>query len=91
MIEYTIGKNDANIRADRFLLKATSAPSSMIYKTFRKKDVKVNGKWIKEDYLLKEDDILRIYIKEDFRAEKSVSYCELTAKIVFEDENIILY
>lgn len=91
MIEYTIGKNDANIRADRFLLKATSAPSSMIYKTFRKKDVKVNGKWIKEDYLLKEDDILRIYIKEDFRAEKSVSYCELTAKIVFEDENIIFF
>ena len=47
MIEYIIGRNSASLRADRFLLKATTAPSSLIYKAFRKKDVKINGKWIK--------------------------------------------
>ncbi len=79
------------MRADRFLLKATTAPSSLIYKTFRKKDVKINGKWIKEDYILQEGDVLRIYIKEDFRKEKAVSKVTLTAPIVFEDENIIIF
>lgn len=91
MIEYIIGKNSAGIRADRFLLKATSAPSSLIYKAFRKKDVKVNGKWIKEDYVLHEGDVLRIYIKEEFRKEKEVKECELTAPIMYEDENIIIF
>ena len=75
MIEYIIGRNSSGIRADRFLLKATTAPSSLIYKTFRKKDVKINGKWIKEDYVLSEGDVLRIYIKEDFQKEKEVKSC----------------
>ncbi len=91
MIEYIIGRNSCDIRADRFLIKATTAPSSLIYKAFRKKDVKINGKWIKEDYILCEGDVLRIYIKEDFRKEKEVSKVTLTAPIVFEDENIIIF
>ena len=91
MIEYIIGRNSASLRADRFLLKATSAPSSLIYKAFRKKDVKINGKWIKEDYILCEGDILRIYIKEDFQKEKNVTFAPLTAPILYEDENIIIF
>ena len=91
MIEFVTGKNSAQLRADRFLLKATTAPSSMIYKAFRKKDVKVNGKWIKEDYILCEGDILRIYISEEFRKEKKVSMCPLTAPVIYEDENIIIF
>ena len=91
MLEYIIGRNSCDIRADRFLIKATTAPSSLIYKAFRKKDVKINGKWIKEDYILREGDVLRIYIKEDFRREKEVSKVTLTAPIVFEDENIIIF
>ncbi len=91
MLEYIIGRNSASLRADRFLVKATTAPSSLIYKAFRKKDVKINGKWIKEDYILQEGDVLRIYIKEDFRKEKEISKVPLTAPIVFEDENIIIF
>ena len=91
MIEYIIGRNSSQIRADRFLIKATEAPSSLIYKAFRKKDVKVNGKWIKEDYVLSEGDVLRIYIKEDFRKEKAFVPCEVTAPVLFEDENIIIF
>lgn len=91
MIEYIIGRNSSNIRADRFLLKATTAPSSLIYKAFRKKDVKINGKWIKEDYILFEGDVLRIYIKEDFRKEREIEECPLTAPIMYEDENIIIF
>ena len=91
MIEYIIGRNSSNVRADRFLSKATTAPSSLIYKAFRKKDVKVNGKWIKEDYVLCEGEVLRIYIKEEFQKEKEVTSCKLTAPIIYEDENIIIF
>ncbi|MBR1969549.1 MAG: RluA family pseudouridine synthase [Clostridia bacterium] len=91
MIEYTISKNDSNIRIDKFLFKATTAPSSLIYKTFRKKDVKVNGKWVREDYLLSENDVVRIFISEEFKAKKKYSLCPLEAKIEYEDENIIVF
>lgn len=91
MIEYIIGKNSSSIRADRFLFKATSAPSSLICKAFRKKDVKINGKHIKEDYILREGDILRIYIKEEFQKEKKFEKCPLTSPVVYEDENIIVF
>ena len=91
MIEYIIGRNSAALRADRFLLKTTTAPSSLIYKAFRKKDVKINGKWIKEDYILCEGDVLRIYIKEDFQKEKKVTATPLTAPILYEDANVIIF
>lgn len=91
MIEYIISKNDKDIRIDKFLFKATSAPSSLIYKTFRKKDVKVNGKWVREDYILSENDVVRIFISEEFRVEKKVNLCPLEAKIEYEDENIIVF
>ncbi len=91
MIEYIISKNDKDIRIDKFLFKASTAPSSLIYKTFRKKDVKVNGKWVREDYILSENDVVRIFISEEFKAKKEVNLCPLEAKIEYEDENIIVF
>ena len=91
MLEFTIGKNDKSIRADRFLLKATTAPSSLIYKAFRKKDVKVNGAWIKEDYILSENEVLRIYISDEFLKQKKVSVLDLFVPILYEDDFIIIF
>ena len=91
MIEYIISKNDKDIRIDKFLFKATAAPSPLIYKAFRKKDVKVNGKWVREDYILSENDAVRVFISEEFKAEKKVNLCPLKAKIEYEDENIIVF
>ena len=42
-----------------------NASSNFIYKMFRQKDVKVNGKKEKIDYILKENDVVSIYLKED--------------------------
>ena len=91
MLEFTIGKNDKALRADRFLLKATTAPSSLIYKAFRKKDVKVNGAWIKEDYILSENEVLRIYISDEFSKQKKVSEFEFSVPILYEDDFIIIF
>jgi len=91
MLEFLIGKNDSGVRADRFLLKATSAPSSLIYKTFRKKDVKVNGIRIKEDYILSENETLHIYISDEFLIKKAVKKPSVSVPIVYEDEYIIIF
>lgn len=62
MREYTVTKNDAGRRADRFLAKAApDLPASAIQKAFRKKDVKRNGKPCRADERLAEGDAVRLY------------------------------
>ncbi len=87
MIEFKINKNDSGQKAEKFLFKATTAPSSLIYKTFRKKDVKINGRWIKEGYLLQEGELLSIYISDEFLRKTKTSSAPMP-EIVYEDENI---
>ena len=44
-MKYIITENEANQRIDKFLKRMLKdAPISFIYKMFRQKDVKVNGK-----------------------------------------------
>ena len=55
MKKIKISSKEANQRVDKYLKKYLNlAPLSFIYKLFRKKDVKVNGHWVKENYILKE-------------------------------------
>ena len=45
MKEFTIGRNDAGQRLDRFVSKAAPLiPESLLQKTLRKKDIKINGR-----------------------------------------------
>lgn len=97
MKEFLITKENANQRADKFIKKyLNEAPLSFIYKTFRKKDIKVNNKWIKENYILKEGDVLKVYISDKKIAEfnKPIDISEIKTKvnldIVYEDENILI-
>ncbi|UTY39213.1 S4 domain-containing protein [Allocoprobacillus halotolerans] len=49
-----IDENYENQRIDKYLKKLLcQAPSQLIYKMLRKKDVKVNGVRVKENYILK--------------------------------------
>jgi len=94
MEKFVITKQDANQRVDKFIRKSlNNTPLSMIYKLFRKKDVKVNGHPVKEDYILQEKDELAIYLpaeKEKFVIEKSYRPVQPSFKIVYEDENILI-
>ena len=91
-----VTKNDSGQRLDKFLIKyLSSMPKSLVYKSLRKKRVKVNGKRAKEDLILKEGDLLELYINDEFFETKdeiheflSLSSCELD--VVYEDENIII-
>ena len=45
MKEFIIGRNDAGQRLDRFVSKAAPLiPESLLQKTLRKKDIKINGR-----------------------------------------------
>ncbi len=89
---FTIGSNDAGQRADKFLTKACpSLPKSLLYKTFRKRDVKCNGKRITAETVLQAGDALAVYLPDDCFVQKkplSVQAAVPLPEIVYEDAEI---
>lgn len=95
MKEITISKRDENQRIDKYIRKyLNDAPLSFIYKLFRKKDVKINGHWVKQDYIVQEGEVLTIYVTDEqlkeFVKEKDVKAKPFTYPIIYEDENILI-
>lgn len=95
MKSLTISSKESNQRVDKYLKKfLNEAPLSFIYKLFRKKDVKINGHWVKENYILKEGDELTIYVTdsqlEEFNKPKKIEKVNLNHEIIYEDENILI-
>ncbi len=91
----TIGANDAGQRLDKFLTKAyQNLPQSMLYKSIRKKDIKLNGKRCEISTRLQEGDVLSMYLKDEFFQQKPQEYDFLKApdklSILYEDENLLL-
>ena len=94
MREITIEKNDAQQRLDRFLRKyLAKAPLSVIYSVIRK-DLKVNGKRQKEDYMLAEGDVLQLYLLDGEIAKYTQKLRKHSAKrqfsIIFENDDLII-
>ncbi len=94
-MKFTIKDTDAHQRIDKFLKRALKdAPVSFLYKMFRQKDVKVNGKRVAIDYLLSEGDEVDVYLKEDllekFRKEQVLRPVKPDFTILYEDENILV-
>ncbi len=93
MKTFTVNKNDAGQRLDKFLTKACpSLPKSALYKYIRKKRIKINGKRAEISSRLNEDDVVALYINDDFFEQKEDA--DFTASsdidVAFEDENIIV-
>ena len=96
MREFSINKNDAGQRMDKFLTKAVSAlPKNLMYKYIRLKRIKLNGKRCEISTKLSEGDSVQLYINDEFFPEKrDEAHRFLNApkdiEIVYEDENILL-
>ena len=58
--------------------------SSMIFKTLRKKDIKVNGKRTSENIVIYTDDIIEIYLEDRFLFDN------FELDIIYEDDNILV-
>ncbi len=96
MREFTIGKNDAGQRLDRFVSKTLPLlPPALLQKYIRLKRIKVNGKGSKRDARLALGDVLQLYINDEFFDQPAEENVFLTLfhpqlTIVYEDENLLL-
>ena len=96
MKEWTVKKNDAGQRLDKFLTKSLPTLSqSLLYKYLRLKRIKVNGKRAEANYRLIEGDMLQLYINDEFfETDKPqtirLSKTPVQLDIVYEDEHILL-
>ena len=96
MREFTITKNDAGQRLDRWLGKALPLlPAPLAQKYIRLKRVKVNGKGSQRDYRLQAGDLLQLYINDEFfdtptQENAFLSVFKPRLSIVYEDENLLL-
>ena len=96
MKEFTIEKNDATQRLDRWLGKTLPLlPAPLAQKYIRLKRVKVNGKGSQRDYRLQLGDRLQLYINDEFFDTPTpenafLSVFKPSLSIVYEDENLLL-
>lgn len=92
----TIQKNDAGQRLDKFLTKAVKAmPPSLLYKSIRKKKIKVNRKRAEIGQLLSEGDTVQLFLPDelfDTKKDDSSLLAHITPSfhVVYEDDNILL-
>lgn len=96
MISFKIIDTESGQALEKYVRKVlNTAPLSFIYKLFRKKDIKVNGHWEKEKYILNVDDEVSIYVSdaqlEEFNKKNEYQPNDsIKDWIIYEDKNIIL-
>ena len=72
-------------KLNKFLLdNIENLSSNLFYRTLRKKDIKINGKRIKEDILVHENDEILVYISDELLKPN------ISLDIVYEDNNILI-
>lgn len=95
MKSFTVTKNDASQRLDKFITKnCPTLPPSLMFKYIRLKRIKVNGKRAEISTRLNVGDTVEAYINDEFFEARQPKYDFLSAPtkldIVYEDENILL-
>ena len=67
MKQYTATANDEGVRLSRFVQSVTrDFPTSLLYKSFRNKRIKVNGKKGAPEDRIKTGDLIELYINDEF-------------------------
>ena len=99
MKRFTAGPNENGVRLSRFVEGVThQMPRSLMYKAFRNKRIKVNGKRAEPDTRLAEGDVIELYINDEFfpagaglpRPKPPRRQPPVT--VIYEDENFaVLY
>lgn len=99
MKQYTATANDDGVRLSRFVQSVTrDLPTSLLYKSFRNKRIKVNGKRAEPDTRLSAGDLIELYINDEFfpvgkpAAKTAKPRRQPPVTVVYEDENFaVLY
>ena len=97
MKSFTAGPNENDVRLSRFVEGVTKdMPRSMMYKAFRNKRIKVNGKRAEPDTRLSAGDLIELYINDEFfpvgKPTAKPPRRQPPVTVVYEDENFaVLY
>ena len=100
MKSFTAGPNENGVRLSRFVEGVTKdMPRSMMYKAFRNKRIKVNGKRAEPDTRLQAGDLIEMYINDEFFPAGGTAVKESkppkkqpSVTVVYEDDNFaVLY
>ena len=102
MKQYTATTNDDGVRLSRFVQSVTrDLPTSLLYKSFRNKRIKVNGKKGAPEDRIQAGDLIELYINDEFFPPEGAKPAPKTPKkqpnqpkvtVIYEDENIaVLY
>ena len=99
MKSFTAGPNENGVRLSRFVEGVTKdMPRSMMYKAFRNKRIKVNGKRAEPDTRLSAGDLIELYINDEFfpvgkpTAKTAKPRRQPPVTVVYEDKNFaVLY
>ncbi len=94
-MEILISEEESGQRIDRYLFKLLpNAKRTQIYKMIRKKDIRVNSKKVKENYMLGEGDRVYIYLTTDVFnkwKKKTFDLVDFSGlEIVYENQDILL-
>ena len=74
MKQYTATANDDGVRLSRFVQSVTrDLPTSLLYKSFRNKRIKVNGKKGAPEDRIQAGDLIELYINDEFFPRKERS------------------
>lgn len=95
MKKIEIDDNHANQRIDKYLKKLLcQAPTQLIYKMLRKKDIKVNSVRVKENYILQKGDIVELFLYDDkfkeYTQPQTIYDLKIEFSVLYEDENILI-
>lgn len=99
MKSFTAGPNENGVRLNRFVESVTQQfPQSMMYKAFRNKRIKVNGKRGTPDTRLATGDVIELYINDEFfpanpqRPRPKPPRKQPPVTVIYEDSNMaVLY
>ena len=99
MKQYTATANDDGVRLSRFVQSVTrDLPTSLLYKSFRNKRIKVNGKRAEPDTRLHQNDLIELYINDEFFPAGAAAPAKKPPRrqppvtVIYEDGNIaVLY
>ena len=90
-MKIVIGPNEAGQRVDKFVRKwLKDVPLSAIFKSFRKGDIKVNGKKTKEKYSLVQGDLIETYEIKSKPEKKVFKRVYIDFKVTYEDKNLLI-
>ena len=86
MKKLIVNKKYDNKKLNKFLKdNIPNLSDNTLYKTLRKKDIKINGRRVSENVTISENDEILVYISDDLLENKNIKL-----DIIYEDKNIIL-